>query len=468
MKNILILADGIVAKHFLERVAQNYVSGNSYLVVYYDEKIIPQNRTENFRFYKFDPTSYVKLSQLFDEKISQVMIVMGNRIDTVASYENIRKIDQNIGVIIYDKWDLELEDQSAILLNANEILANRLVDYLPNVPIIAQNVGLGLGEIMEVLVPFGSSYVYRHIGSIEQKNWKIAAIYRNNRLLLPEPKLMIWPNDLLLLVGEPKVLKHIYRSIKREIGQFPIPFGTNSYLYIDMEKQYDYEIEKSLNDAMFLHEVLKDKKLIVRVVNPTSISLLEKIKEVESAHVEVRIDFEPQRGLESIKRDISTYKIGLVCVFNRLFESREFRKVAYEAGVPIFSFSLEPIGELKESALLLSKNRDLEQISSTLFDISAQLQLDLTLYDIDPEDSDKSDIIEHYENLASIFSKKLKIVKSKNNPIRELRKQEHILQFVPFNKKVLKSRFLRLFSTDPECLYYKLSKFHQIFIPVGS
>lgn len=169
MKNILILADGIVAKHFLERVVQNYVADNNYLVVYYDDKIVPKNRTENFRFYKFDPTSFVKLFQLFDEKISQVMIIMGNKIDTVASYENIRRIDNNISIIVYDKWDLDIDDQNLILLNANEILSNRLVDYLPNVPIIAQNVGLGLGEIMEVLVPFGSSYVYRHIGSIEQK-----------------------------------------------------------------------------------------------------------------------------------------------------------------------------------------------------------------------------------------------------------------------------------------------------------
>lgn len=467
MKNILILADGIVAKHFLERVVQNYVADNSYFIVYYDEKIIPKIKTENFRFFKFDPTSFVKLSHLFDEKFSQVVIVMGNKIDTVASYENIRRLDTNISIVIFDRWDLNIDDQNAILLNANEILANRLVDYLPNVPIIAQNVGLGLGEIMEVLVPFGSTYVYRHIGSIEQKNWKIAAIYRNNRLILPDPKLMIWPNDLLLLIGEPKVLKHIYRSIKREIGQFPIPYGTNSYLFIDMENEKEKEIEKSLHDALWLHDTLKDKKLIIRVINPTSIKLLQKIKESESESVEIRIDYTANNDINIIARDIMTFKVGLVILYNRLFEDRELRKLLYEKNVPVFTISDSPIESLKESALLLTKNRDLEHISSTLFDISVQLQLDLTLYDIDPENVDKSEIIEHYENLASIFSKKIKIVKSKNNPIRELQKQENILQFLPFNKKILKRDIFRIFSTDPECLYFKLKKFHQIFIPVG-
>jgi len=467
VKNILILADGIVAKHFLEKASQNYVADNNYFIVYYDEKILPKTKTENFRFFKFDPTSFVKLSQLFDEKLSQVVIVMGNKIDTVASYENIRRLDRHINIVIFNKWDLNFNDQNIIKLNANEILANRLIDYLPNVPIIAQNVGLGLGEIMEVLVPFGSSYVYRHIGSIEQKNWRIAAIYRNNRLILPDPKLMIWPNDLLLLIGEAKVLKHIYRSIKREIGQFPIPYGTNSYLFIDMEKQKNSDIKKSLQDALWLHKTLKDKKLIIRVINPTSVKVLDEIKEADSNDVEVRIDYTTGNDEQIILRDIMTYKIGLVIIYNKLFEEKRIRKLLYEAKNPVFTISENKIENLEESALLLTKNKDLEHISSTLFDISVQLQLDLTLYDIDPENVDKSDIIEHYENLASIFSKKIKIVKSKNNPIRELQKKENILQFIPFNKKILKSTYLRIFSTDPECLYFKLSKFHQIFIPVN-
>ncbi|WP_281950814.1 COG3400 family protein [Nitrosophilus kaiyonis] len=467
MKNILILADGIVAKHFLERVVQNYVTDNEYFVVYYDEKILPEIKTENFRFFKFDPTSFVKLSLLFDEKFSQVMIVMGNKIDTIASYENIRRLDLNISIVIYDKWDLDINDQNVILLNANEILSNRLMDYLPNVPIIAQNVGLGLGEIMEVLVPFGSTYVYRHIGSIEQKNWKIAAIYRNNRLILPDPKIMIWPNDLLLIIGEPKVLKNIYKSIKREIGQFPIPYGTNIYLFINMETQKNSEIEKSLHDALWLHKILKDKKLIIRVINPTSVKLLDKIKSKESKSVEIRIDYTLNNDENVIQRDINNYKIGLITLYNTLFENRKIRKLLYNLKIPVFTFSSSSIENLKESAILLTKNKDLEQISSTIFDISVQLQLDLVLYDVDPESEDKSDIIEHYENLASIFSKKIKIVKSKNNPIRELLKEENLLEFLPFNKKMLKSNLLRIFSTDPEALYFKLKKFHQIFIPIG-
>ena len=50
-----------------------------------------------------------------------------------------------------------------------DVLANGMVERLPNVPVLAQNIGLKQGEIMEIKIPFGSSYAYRSIDSIEQK-----------------------------------------------------------------------------------------------------------------------------------------------------------------------------------------------------------------------------------------------------------------------------------------------------------
>ena len=466
MQNILILADGIVAKHFLERVIENIASKNNYFVVYTDAEVLPDKKTENIKYYRFDPTSFVKISYLFNDNFSQVLIILKNRIDTVASYENIRRVDKNINIVILDRWNLRLDDQNTILLNSNEILANRLIDYLPNVPKIAQNIGLGLGEIMEVLVPFGSSYAYRHIGVIEQKNWKIVAVYRKNRLVLPTPKLMIWPNDLLVVVGDPKVLKNIYRSIKSEIGQFPIPYGQNSYLFIDMSRLNGFEIEKSLEATLSLHKRLKDKKLIIRVINPSNIKILRKIKDLDGKNIEVKIDYFENGYKNIILKDSKLWQIGLLLLYNKEFENIELKKFLYELKIPIFSISNESINSIKSSAILLTKDIDLEHISSSIFDISIQLNLDLILYDIDPDSNDKKDIIEHFENLASIFSKKIRVVKSKNNPIRELREKENILLFYPFNKKILKNRVFRFLSTDSEVLYFKLNKFNQVFIPV--
>jgi len=126
MKNILILADGSIAKHFVEWVGRKRVADNHYYVTCFNEGATPEKMGKNITLIKADPTSYARIRHIMDEvKFSHVFIVMQNRED--------------------------------------ELIAASLYDQLPNVPVIAQNVGLGKGEIMEIHVPFGSTYAFRHV-----------------------------------------------------------------------------------------------------------------------------------------------------------------------------------------------------------------------------------------------------------------------------------------------------------------
>ena len=120
-------------------------------------------------------------------------------------------------------WELDEEhkeifakDKHLDIVDIRDIAASRLMDYLPDLPVLADNIGLSEGEIMEVKVPIGSSYMYRHISSVAQKKWRIALIYRGSEIILPKPNIMIQPSDILLIVGDPNVLQNVYRSIKRE------------------------------------------------------------------------------------------------------------------------------------------------------------------------------------------------------------------------------------------------------------
>ncbi len=463
--DVLILADGIVAKELLRKIAQNYVHTNRYFVVYQDSSIKLEKEHQNIFFYRFDPTSFVKLSALFHHRFSEVVIVLANKIDTLASFENVRKLDSSVNIVVLDRWNLPFEGKNFIRLNANEILANRVADHLPNIPVTAQNVGLGQGEIMEVLVPFGSAYVYRHIGSIEQKNWRIAAIYRNNRLLLPSASLMIYPNDLLLLVGEPDVLKEVFKSIKQEVGQFPMPFGINSYLFIDMELLDLKSLKHLVLGAVYVHKKFKDRKLFIRIINPTDFAFLHFIKQYDSDSIEVTIDYYKVDPYQRIEEDIKRAKIGLFITHSTMFEKRVFRKFLYRFSIPVLSISQKSFEELKEVGIVLGRNKDLEKISSIIFDIAIQLKLTLKLFQYMQEETNR-EVIDHFENLANIFSKPITIKKTKLNPIRYIQQYEkNILIIYPFNEKVAKARVWNIFSTDAEALFFKLKEYHQIFIP---
>ncbi len=466
MKKILIISDGDTGTHFINRTIETHTSENIYYVVERKAKEYKDASPKRFKFYEFDSTSFYKLANLLKMDFVQVIIAMENQLEVENTIKNIRAIKKQLRVIVLDKWNLQSEDSNVVLINSNEILASRLLDYLPNVPVIAQNVGIGEGEIMEVLVPFGSSFVYRHIGVIEQKNWRIVAIYRNRKLIMPNRRRMIQPNDLLVLVGEPAVLKSVYRAIKRELGQFPEPFGSNLYLYLDMNIVKHSTVEDLVEQAIFVREKL-EHKLIIKIVNPNDISLIWKIKEYRNDDIVIDIEYSYDDLKEKFFDDISSYHVGLVMVSKEMFKDYRMRTTIYEAHVPVLKIADRSFSSVKDAAMILGDNRDLEKISATIFDVSEQMNLNIELYNYMSEHQEAKDIvIEHYYNLSTIFSKSIKVIKENENPIKILREKDDFIQILPFTKKLTKRRIYSILSTDSEKLYHKLDDYHQIFIPV--
>jgi hypothetical protein len=364
-----------------------------------------------------------------------------------------------------DLWNTKSPDDGIEWVNMQQILALNLIDSLPNIPVLAQNIGLGLGEIMEVLVPFGSSYVYRHIGAIEQNNWRIAAIYRNRQLVLPNDQKMIQPNDVLVLIGDPNVLKSIYRAIKRELGQFPAPFGSKLYVFIDMALQKPDAILELVRRSLHIQQKL-NKPLLVKVVNPNCIETLRRIKSYTDEKAELEIVYDPKVNERMILQDIKNHHIGLFVVSQQLFKHQSFRKMLYQGGVPVLKLANRSFSTLDKAVVILGKENRVEQISSTIFDVSAQLEFNLELLDYTVDERENShQVIEHFKNLSAIFSKTINVKTIDENPISELRKEDNFLHCLPFTHKMFVKGTKLWFGTDTEVLYGKLDNYHQLFIP---
>ncbi len=465
MKLILVIADGLLAKHFLERVMNNTSSDNSYDVVTYREKTMPVKKLDHFTFYDFDPTSFSKLSLLLSRDYYEIMIIVSKEIDAVGAYENIRTLDKEVQIVLMDRWELEIEDSRLEILGSRDVLSSRFVDFLPNMPVIAQNVGLGIGEIMEIRVPIGSSYVYRHLASIVQKKWNISGIYRANSLILPRPTLMIQPNDVLLVVGDPIVLQSVYKSIKKELGQFPAPFGSSIYCLIDMLSMSSKEVDKLVNDALLIHSKISSMKLYIKIINPTYSNSFEKLKSYDNRHISIEIDYYNRDTSSVMTSDLQEKDIGLIIVSNIFF--MENITMLYRAKLPVFKTGSWGFSSLREGVVLSSSSEDIEKESAVIFDISAQLDLKIKLYNFNPDNThEKNSLAEHFDNLSKLFNQKVEILNATKNPLLKLRNRDDILQFVPFYSKITKSNVLSVFSTDMERLFFKLSGSYQLFIPM--
>ncbi len=466
MKKILIISDSTIGRHFIQRAIDTFAKDNIYYVIQPKAAVFENAPASRFKFFEFDPTSLYKLSNVLKMEFSQVFIAMKNPTETENTIANIRISKKQLRIIVIDHWALKLEDSNVVQINTNEILASQMFDYLPNVPVIAQNVGLGEGEIMEVLVPFGSSFVYRHVGVIEQNNWRIVGIYRDGKLIMPEERRMIHPNDQLLLVGDPAVLNSVYRAIKREIGQFPQPFGTDLYLFIDMLKDDKKEILHLVEKAIAVHAYFKNR-LVIKVCNPSDIGILTKIKEKRDVRVIVDIDYKERYIDEVVSNDVKHYDIGMIMVSSRMFAKDKMREILFDANVPILSLAKRSIAKIRDTVLIMNDNKDLEKISTTVFDLSSQMGYNLELLKNESEESSEQDeIVEHYRNLSAIFSKNIHVNFHHDNPIRKLSKRENFLHCIPFTENILQTKSSTLFSTDIESLYHKLNRYHQLFIPI--
>eukprot|EP01028_Stygiella_incarcerata_P006389 TRINITY_DN2608_c0_g1_i3.p1 TRINITY_DN2608_c0_g1~~TRINITY_DN2608_c0_g1_i3.p1 ORF type:complete len:221 (-),score=0.87 TRINITY_DN2608_c0_g1_i3:48-623(-) len=189
-----------------------------------NEAIIPEKRPSNFTFFKFDPTSKSKLAMVLDKDIhAQALIALNSKDEMLNVIKNIKEEKPKMQMSILDYWGIDLSDQHINIYKGIDVLANGMVERLPNIPVVAQNIGLKQGEIMEIRIPFGSSYAYRYIGSIEQREWKIFGLYRKQQMIKIKPSLIIKPNDVILVIGKPEVLMQVYNAIGKTQGQFPMP-----------------------------------------------------------------------------------------------------------------------------------------------------------------------------------------------------------------------------------------------------
>jgi len=471
MKNILILADGSIAKHFLEWVEKKRVAENHYYVTYYNSDTLPEKLGKNITLIEADPTSFSKLDKIMSvRKYAIVFIVMQEIDDAKYSLVNLQLLEDKARVVLVNQWDdarIGEGIENVTLLHIDELIAAHLYDQLPNVPVVAQNVGLGQGEIMEVHVPFGSTYAFRHVGSILQRKWKIAAIYRNDKQIMPNNATMIRPNDTLLIMGKPIVLNGVYKTINKRIGLFPEPFGRDLYLILDL--RFDYENALLyLKESIYLLEKLEEKRLYVRILYPNDFEMIERIKAYERDTIIIMTYYDDQEINALIEYDIGEYNIGLVLNSIQRFESDALQETLYELKKVVYLFGDGLLYNVREAVVLMENEKEkMESISSTAFDISETLEIKLSLCDFDPEGEfeSKKMIIDHYEVLTHIFSMDIHIEQKISNPIRELDKMVDILQIVPFERSLNRFSLLKLISTRVQDFLLTMKKHPKLLVP---
>jgi len=92
------------------------------------------------------------------------------------------------------------------------------------------SLGAGPGQLVETTVLAGSPVIGRSLESLNARNWRIAAIHREGRMILPHGLTHLAEGDRVLVIGEPDVLPGIAEYVRIGFSEFPRRYGDRMLL----------------------------------------------------------------------------------------------------------------------------------------------------------------------------------------------------------------------------------------------
>ena len=229
---------------------------------------------------------------------------------------------------------------------------------------IPQNIGIGKGELVETTILANSHLIGRELKHFKSTRWRIAAIYRDNKFILPTKDTALKVGDRVVISGYPSVVESIVNIFLKGVPQFPLQYGRDisvpfsplnlkiieeaEYLrkhskahrlqIVPWKKRYKNVINKAVE------KILKNSFYVIKEKPVKSYLDLLNLKE-ESIGVGV-ISF----GLTKIDRLI--FKFLKFIKFSRLYYNIKLKKLFRKANKPF----LVSRGSFPYSKLIVSLN----------------------------------------------------------------------------------------------------------------
>ncbi len=119
---------------------------------------------------------------------------------------------------------------------------------------IAENIGLGIGEISEVKILPHSAVIGRSLMQLHPQAYLVGAIYRGGKLVVPHGNTVFEAEDRVVLIGDPLVLPRVAAYFRSGFSNFPMPYGSQ-FMTLGYGEKPPIEVE---TEAVWLAKSVKD------------------------------------------------------------------------------------------------------------------------------------------------------------------------------------------------------------------
>ncbi len=201
--------------------------------------------------------------------LSEIDFVITTFRDSDISYEIsfiIRKtfnLTIPILVLIYNRDNIERFSEFGVtIVNPLDIATNIVINKIERNFSRSFDIGLKKGELIELNVMSKSHLTDKTLRVLKPSNWNLAALYRNNEIVIPSDNTKIEVGDKIILFGEPKVLENLVNIFLKGIPQFPLQYGKNSVSYIFSEVELS-----QLAEVVYLTKNIRAANLLIKTVD---------------------------------------------------------------------------------------------------------------------------------------------------------------------------------------------------------
>ena len=276
-----------------------------------------------------DATSRMTWKGLHEDQVRTVIVALRDEAVSLETCRVVRDVfSQTVPLlVIHDgPWNHAAFQQLGVDMVqpvdvALQVIRNRLQRNYAR----AINIGLGMGELLEITILSASHLVDRKFKYLRPARWAVSAIYRNGELIVPTGNTMMKVGDRVVLVGEPKVLENVAAILNKGVPQYPLQYGPE--IVVPLHAEHDDVIREA---SIWLEHTRAARFQLVPFRRRVSEQLIQQVKEQDH-------QFRVGRGVELFSELLNTgTEAGMLVIPGSGLGLRSrLKRMFHEARIPV-------------------------------------------------------------------------------------------------------------------------------------
>lgn len=176
-----------------------------------------------------DASSRLVLADLFDADLSCALVAAtGSQAVNLETGRLARGLgfDPVIAALRDSQGAADLSAERITAVDGTRLLVDQLERSLKHSgALLPTGIGLGRGELIEIRLLPTSPILDRSLANLAPQRWRVAAVFRDQELIVPTGDTRLRADDRVLLVGDPAALAGVTEYLRLGTPQFPRQYG---------------------------------------------------------------------------------------------------------------------------------------------------------------------------------------------------------------------------------------------------